>query len=149
MRIFVDYNELDPVHFFRLGDFLSDIINLKLGRRKRHHHWGGLRLHLRGKIWLRLLAGEIIPRDEIGWRPITSFRQRAYRNWLSFAGKVLTILAYAMFPLGDTVASVAESYHADVIVKSTMIPSCYCQPLYISNDFGDLVPRPRRDTEQH
>ena len=32
-RIFVDYNELDPALFFRLGDLLEDRVHLRLGRR--------------------------------------------------------------------------------------------------------------------
>ena len=109
-QIRIDYNDIHPWFFFHLRDFTEYNRNLRITRQqKRNHQWGFLRLHLKGKIWLCLLAGAISSFNELEWRPITAFHSHLYKSWLSFAGRVLRLLALVIYSKGDATLSTADT----------------------------------------
>ena len=109
-QIRVDFNKIHPWLFFHLRDFIEDNHNLRVTRRQeRSHRSGFLRLHLKGKIWLCVVAGTVSTFEELEWRPITAFHSHLYKTWLSFAGRILSLLALVIFPGGDATHSTADT----------------------------------------
>ena len=107
-QVFVDFDDLSTTEFWRLGDTLSEIPNIRLKPTKGHHHFGILQLLLKHKSYGQIEKKEISTWEELRWRPIQSYRQYCWGPWLAHMGKTFDYLSKMIFPLGDAVSSTAE-----------------------------------------
>ena len=104
-RVFVGFNDLSKTEFWRLGDTLSEILNIRRKPTKRNHHFGILQLLLKQKSYDQTDKKEISTWEEVRWRPIQSY---CWGPWLAHMGKTFDCLSKMFFPLGDAVFSTAE-----------------------------------------
>ena len=108
-QISTDFNDFDPVGFWRLGDSLSEVPAVKLGKRKRFHRWGILALLAKRKVLDQAKAPDAaLTWETLKWRPLVSAYNNTWKRWFSLAGRTLTLLARVIWPKGCMVTSTRE-----------------------------------------
>ena len=106
--VHMDWRDIAQDAFFRLGDWLQQPINRRLGRRNSQHRWGVLSFLHKFKSWKKLETGEVSSWEALTWRPLTSYFKHVWKHWYTLVGQSFSTLTLLLYPLGDHVASTRE-----------------------------------------
>ena len=105
-----DFTELGESSnkFFRLGDYLAEVPNRRLGKRKKMHKFGVLSLLFKHKVLVAIENGEVALWEDVKFRPIISFFNNIYKSWYTHAGRAIMLMAKIYYWRSDTVTNMRE-----------------------------------------
>ena len=94
--------------FFRLGDYLTEVPNRRLGKRTKMHKFGVLSLLFKHKVLVAIEKKDITLWEDVKFRPIISFYNNIYKSWYTHAGRAIMLLAKRYYWRSDAVTNMRE-----------------------------------------